>query len=66
MTHQYDSLISELDKTLSMVRTFWMEARDDGEKRKNTNRLNELLDERLRLMSARDAASKLNPLPPTT
>ncbi len=60
MTSSYLTLIAELDKTISMVRTYWMEARDDGEKRKTLNRLNELLDERLRLMSARDAAQSLS------
>ncbi len=60
MTSSYLTLIAELDKTISMVRTYWMEARDDGEKRKNLTRLNELLDERLRLMSARDAAQSLS------
>lgn len=58
MTSQYVTLISELDKTISMVRTFWNESRDDNEKRKNMNRINELLDERIRLMHARDAAEK--------
>ncbi len=53
----YVSLITEVDKVLSLVRAFWMEARDDGEKRKHMNRLNELLDQRIALMAKRDGVS---------
>lgn len=55
MRDQYIALIAELDKTISMVRSFWIEARDEGEKRKNMLRLDQLLDERFRLMKLRDA-----------
>ena len=48
------------DKTIDMVRSFWIESRDDIEKAKNMKRLNELLDERLRLMRAQDAAGALS------
>ncbi len=60
MTQQYVNLISELDKTIEMVRSFWIESRDDVEKNKNMKRLDELLDERLRLMKARDAAQTVS------
>ncbi len=50
------SLIAEVDKTIDMVRPFWLEARDEGEKRKSLNRINELLDQRLALMAKRDGA----------
>lgn len=60
MTSHYTTLIAELDKTLDMVRAFWLESRDDIEKGKNTKRLNELLDERLRLMKARDAIQTIS------
>lgn len=56
MHSQYVALIAEMDKNLAMVRTFWIESRDDLEKSRNMKRLNELLDERIRLMKARDAA----------
>lgn len=55
----YIDLIAEVDKTIDMVRPFWLEARDEGEKRKNLNRINELLDQRLSLMRARDAATEI-------
>ncbi len=54
----YVNLIAELDKTLSMVRGWWMEAREGDPKRVEARkRLDELLDERKRLMGARDAAA---------
>lgn len=56
MHSEYIKLIAELDKTLSMVRTLWMEAKPADEKAKWRVRLDELLDERSRLMKARDAA----------
>lgn len=56
MTNEYSKLIAELDKTLSTVRAFWMEARDEREKGKWRVRLDELLDERNRLMKARDTS----------
>ncbi len=62
----YLTLIGELDKTLDLVRTFWIESRDDGEKRKNQGRIDQLLDERFRLMRARDAAAGLAPAQPET
>lgn len=51
----YTSLIEEVDKTLTMVRDFWMNARDAEEKRRNRVRLDELLDQRFALMQKRDA-----------
>lgn len=57
-TH-YTTLIAEVDKTLSMVREFWMAARDEGEKRKNMARINELLDQRNSLMRAGRAAGEV-------
>lgn len=56
MYNEYVKLIGELDKTLSMSRDLWTKARDNDEKRKWRIRLDELLDERTRLMKARDAA----------
>ena len=55
MNNQYVKLIEELDKTLSMTRTFWMDARSNDDKKKWYKRLDELLEERLRLMKLRDA-----------
>lgn len=59
ISSHYLTLIAEVDKVLSLVRTFWMEAKEDEEKRKHMNRLNELLDQRLSLMRAGEAASKI-------
>ncbi len=59
MYSEYVKLIDDMDSVLSMVRQLWMEARDDESKRKHRKRLDELLDERLRLMKARDAARKV-------
>jgi hypothetical protein len=55
MNNQYIKLIEELDKTISMTRTFWMDARTNEDKAKWYKRINELLDERFRLMGLRDA-----------
>ena len=54
MQNEYLKLIAELDKTLSMVRSLWLDA-NAAEKTKWRVRLDELLDERLRLMKCRDA-----------
>ncbi len=48
------TLIAELDKMLSMMRGVWIEARDDGERTKSMERINGMLDERMRLMRMRD------------
>ena len=54
MRSEYVKLIAEQDKNLEMLREFWMGARDNGEKAKVRVRLDEALDERLRLMKIRD------------
>jgi len=55
MTNQYIKLIEELDKTISMTRTFWIDARTNEDKAKWYKRVDELLEERMRLMNLRDA-----------
>ena len=55
MQNEYVKLIKELDKTLSMVRALWMESKTPDEKSKWRGRIDELLDERLRLMKSRDS-----------
>lgn len=55
MQNEYVKLIKELDKTLSMVRALWMESKTPDERGKWRGRIDELLDERLRLMKSRDA-----------
>lgn len=55
MKQEYEKLIEELDKTLSMSRSLWMAAKDSAERNKWRIRLDELLDERRRLMKCRDA-----------
>jgi len=56
MHEDYLRLIVEVDKVLSLVREMWVESSDGSpEKRKHMKRLDELLEERMRLMRARDA-----------
>ena len=55
MQNEYVKLIKELDKTLSMVRALLLESKTPEEKGKWRGRIDELLDERLRLMNSRDA-----------
>ncbi len=57
----YTDLIAEVDKTLSMIRSYWMEGRDAGEKSKHMTRINELLDQRLALMAKRDGVQTILP-----
>jgi len=54
MKQDYIKLIEELDKTLSMARTCWIDARSTDDKKKWYKRLDELLEERMRLMNLRD------------
>lgn len=54
MKSEYLKLIAEFDKTLSIVRSLWMDAKAPDEKNKCRVRLDELLDERIRLMKLRD------------
>jgi hypothetical protein len=56
MHNEYIKLIADLDKTLSMVRSLWLDAKATDEKNKWRVRLDEMLEERYRLMEARDAA----------
>ena len=58
LSSHYVTLIAEVDKTLAMVREFWMAARDPAEKQKNMNRINELLDQRNSLTRAGQAAGE--------
>jgi hypothetical protein len=55
MQTEYQRHIAELDKTLSMLREGWMESKL-ADKSKWMDRINSMLDERLRLMSLRDNA----------
>lgn len=68
MKQHYIKLIEELDKTLSLVRSYWISGRDEFEKGKWMKRINELLDERLKLMNLRDIdmVSEPSPKAPTT
>lgn len=56
METEYIKLISELDGVLSGLRDLWMNAATDSDKTKWRVRIDEMLDERLRLMRCRDAA----------
>lgn len=55
MESEYIKLIAELDKLLSTLRKFWLEAKTPEDISKWYVRINESLDERLRLMKRRDA-----------
>lgn len=51
--------IAELDKTLGMLRDGWMTSKDEH-RDAWMKRLNQMLDERLRLMKLRDRSVKIN------
>jgi hypothetical protein len=53
MSNEYAKLIEEHDKTLSLLRSQWLEA-DEKHKSQFMGRMNSSLDERLRLMRLRD------------
>ena len=56
MEQEYIKLIGELDRVLSTLRDFWMNSKTPEEKTTWRIRIDESLDERLRLMRCRDAA----------
>ena len=58
MNLQYVKLIEELDKTISLARSSWMDARSTDDTRKWHKRIDELLEERMRLMRLRDEKQK--------
>lgn len=61
MHKEYVNLISELDKIIEGVRQLWIEAKEQSpDKNKWRVRIDELLDERMRLMRARDAAEEID------
>ncbi len=55
MHSEYLKLIVELDRVLSMLRCLWLEAASEADRSKWRVRLDQSLDERLRLMRCRDA-----------
>jgi hypothetical protein len=58
MHQEYVKLIAELDQVLELVSALFGAAKEHGEKAKWRHRIDGLLDERLRLMAARDAAAQ--------
>ena len=55
MTHA--ATIADFDsRVLSLLRELWLDAKDDATKTKMRGRIDDALDERLRLMRLRDAA----------
>lgn len=56
---EYMNLIAMLDKRLELGRALWLEAKTPSEKAKRRIQMDGLLDERLKLMSARDAAKQI-------
>lgn len=59
MHAQYLKLLSDLDKILGQIRLMWIEARNPSDRENWRVRLDQLLDQRLELMRARDAAAKV-------
>ncbi len=59
MKEEYAKIIGELDISLKLVTGMWIEARTE-DKRKINERINELLDERLRLMKIRDSHDNIH------
>lgn len=55
MKAEYIRLIAEQDRTLETIRAFWLEAKTPAEIAKHRNRLDLVLDERLRVMALRDS-----------
>lgn len=53
MKREYEKLIAEHDRTLSMLRNMWMNAAPH-QKSEYMERINTAIDERLRLMAKRD------------
>lgn len=53
MRHEYENLITQLDGVLILIRSEWINARFD-KKAKWEQKINNALDERLRLMKQRD------------
>ena len=54
MREEYERLIAEHDKTLSLLRKQWMEADNAADKTNYYERINAALAERKRLMNLRD------------
>ncbi len=55
MKAEYIKLIEEHDKTITLLKNLLDGTKPDGERREIRERIDALLDERLRLMKARDA-----------
>lgn len=56
---EYEKLIANIDAALSISREFFLNAQGDTERARWRAMLDKQLDERLRLMRARDAARKV-------
>jgi hypothetical protein len=56
MKDEYIRLIAELDQVICHVRLFWLASKLPEDVAKWRSRIDELLDERLRIMRCRDAA----------
>jgi hypothetical protein len=54
---EYQRLIDELDKTLAMLRGFWMAAKSPKEKAEVFKKIDAALDDRLRYMKLRDGVA---------
>lgn len=59
MFEEYVKLIANLDAALAISREYFMSAKCDEERTRWRGMINKQLDERLRLMRARDAARKI-------
>lgn len=61
MRSEYIRLIAEVDSVLSTIRGLWIDATTLAERERWRTRLDQLLDERLRLMRCRDAFAATAP-----
>lgn len=59
MKKEYEALIKDLDGVIYEARAMWIDA-SEADKPKKMGKINELLDRRISLMRARDAAQELN------
>lgn len=60
MEQEYIKLIADLDDVIGQVRPLWMNATRPEEKVKWMAKINELLDSRLKLMSAMKATKQIS------
>ena len=58
LRQEYEQLICDHDKTLTLLRRQWLEASNPADRQQYYERINAALDERSRLMKLRDEQEK--------